>query len=104
MATFTTDDSGWVANQRVAVVTATFSSSYTSGGEALTAGDVGMDSIESVVVASGATASGYVPRYDGSAGTLQLFEESGAAGPLSEVAGATDVSSESVTLYIRGRS
>lgn len=102
MATFTTDDEGVVANQRIAVVTATFSASYSSGGEALTGDDVGMDDIESVVVASGATTNGYVPRYNGSA--LQLYEENASAGPLAEVAGGTDVSTETVTLYVRGRS
>lgn len=101
---YTTNDSGWDGNNVTAVVTGAFDASYTAGGESLAAADVGMGSIERVVVASGATESGYVARHDAAAGTIQLFEENASAGPLAEVAGGTDVSSETVRLHVYGRS
>lgn len=106
MATFSVDDDGWDGDtHRRVLATATMSSSYSAGGEALAASDVDLETIDSVTVLHGATTGGYVPRYDPAAGTLQLFVASGTAGnPLQEVAGSTDVSTESIELEIRGRS
>ena len=105
MASFTVDDDGWDGDtHRRVLATATMSNSYTAGGEALTPGDVGLESIDSVTVLHGVTAGGYVPRYDPAADAILLYEASGSAGALAEVAGATDVSSETVKLEIRGRS
>ncbi|MFD1515659.1 hypothetical protein [Halomarina rubra] len=102
---YTTDDAGYDGGIRREVhMTGTFDSSYTSGGEGLTAADAGLDHLDAVIVADGATESGYVPSYDATNGTVKLFEENATAGPLAEVAGSTDVSTETVTLVVRGRS
>ena len=93
-----------VANQRRVVLDAAFDTSYTAGGEALAADDARLGSVELVTVGSGASESGYVPRYDAESESLLMFEENGNAGPLAEVADATDLSTETVRLVVWGRS
>lgn len=85
-----------------AKLTASFDTSYTAGGEPLTAADARMGRIDDVVLADNVTESGYIARYDQSAGTIVMYEGGGAGATLSEVAGSTDLSSESVTLLVRG--
>lgn len=99
------DESDWDGgHQRRERLTGAFDSSYTAGGEPLTPDDAGLDHIESVSVLSPATESGYVVRYDHNADAVLLFEENATTGPLAEVADATDVSTESVDIEVRGRS
>ena len=90
--------------QREIVAEAQFDGSYTAGGEALAAGDVGLGTINNVTVESVATDSGYVVRWDYDAGTLVVFEATGSAGALSEAAGGTDLSGEAIRIAVRGRS
>ena len=98
MATISVVRDGWLGNQRRAIVDVTMSNSYTTGGEAVAAADLDLDDIEDAVVMEGATTGGYVPRYDTATDKLLLFD----AG--TEVAAATDVSTETIRLDIRGRS
>lgn len=84
-------------------VSVSFDTSYTAGGEALTAADVGLGSIDEVVVRDAVTESGYVVDYDPANGTLVVYEGGGAGAPLAEVAGGTDLSTESTELTVRGR-
>lgn len=86
------------------LVEATFDASYTSGGESLGSSDVRLDSLDTVSVLSGVTASGYVVRHDAAAGTLQVFVEADVGGPLAEAADGTDLSGETVRLEVTGRS
>lgn len=102
--TLTTVESYGDDIRRVEQVEATFDASYTAGGEAITATDVDLGSIESVSIDSGASPSGYVPRFDHGTNSILMFEENATAGPLAEVAGATDLTGETVRLTIRGRS
>ena len=95
---------GWSGNQRHVTLEAQFDASYTAGGEALNPDDAGLGTIESVAIESGASESGYVARWDDAAGTLMMFEENATAGPLAEVAGATDLSTESLRVSVWGRS
>lgn len=87
---------------RETVLTAQFDTSYTAGGEALTASDADLGTLEDVFVRETVTESGYVVGYDESAATLKVYEGGGAGAPLSEVAGATDLSTETVRLLVRG--
>lgn len=89
---------------RRVLVEATFDATYTAGGEALGPDDVRLDGLDSVQVLSGITGGGYVVRHDPSAGTLQVFVEADLGGPLTEAAGGTDLTGESVRLEIEGRS
>ena len=101
---YTQQSHGWSGNQRQVTLEAQFDASYTAGGEPLAAADAGLGSIEGVNVESGASESGYVARWDDAAGTLMMFEEDATAGPLAEVAGATDLSTESLRVTVWGRS
>lgn len=103
--TYTTDDHSWDGDTgKRTRLTAAFDASYTAGGETLAASDAELGTIDEVHILDGATESGYVPSYDDSAGKLLLFEEGGTGGPLTEVPGGTDASSETVTVVVRGRS
>lgn len=104
MATSSVVRDGWLGNQRRVIVDATLSNSYTAGGEAISADDLDLDDIEDVVVMEGATTGGYVPRYDTATDQILLFEAGADGTPLDEVAAATDVSTETVRLEVRGRS
>jgi hypothetical protein len=90
--------------QREIVVEAQFDSSYNTGGETLAATDIGLGTIENVTIESVATDSGYVVGWDYATDALVVYEENASAGPLAEVADATDLSGEAVRLSVRGRS
>lgn len=97
-------DHRWVGNQREVVLEASFDASYTAGGEALTAGDAGLREIDNVNIESGASESGYVARWDDANGTLMMFEETDStSASLGEVAGSTDLSTETLRVTVRGR-
>lgn len=87
---------------RETALTAAFDASYTAGGEPLAASDAALDTLDEVAVRETVTEGGYVVGYDESAGTLKVYEGGGAGAPLSEVAGATDLSTETVRLTVRG--
>ena len=72
-----------------------FDSSYASGGESLTAANLGMTAIH--IVIAQAEDSGYVAQYDYTNSTLALYEAGADAAALDEVANTTDVSA----VYVR---
>lgn len=102
--TYTVNDHKWLGNQRVSIVEAQFDASYTAGGEALVADDVGMDDVENVLFEEPVSQGGYVAAYRDANGTIKMYETGGAGSTLTEVAGATDLSTESVTIQVWGRS
>jgi len=104
MATPSVVRDGWLGNQRRAIVDVTMSNSYSAGGESIAASDLDLDEIEEAIVMEGATTGGYVPRYDSASDSILLFEAGADGAALDEVAGSTDVSSETVRLDVRGRS
>lgn len=90
-------------NKRVTVHDVVGPSSYTTGGETLTAKDLGLRKIESATCEP--TESGYVPRYDHAAGKLQYFWVDSslvADGPLAEVAATTDLDQETTRITAWG--
>lgn len=93
-----------LGNQRVLSVDVDFDSSYTAGGESVSASDVGLGTINTVSISSGLSAGGYAPRWDHEAGTLMMYQDGGADSPSSEVADAADLSGETVRITVRGRS
>lgn len=103
-ATFATDDRRFINSiGRVVDLTVTFDTSYTAGGEPITAADAGLQTLASVTVHETVTEGGYVVGYDASAGTLKVYGSGGTAdAPLSELAGGTDLSTESVKVSVRG--
>lgn len=102
--TYTVQEHKWLGNQRIAVVEAQFDASYTAGGEPLAANDVDFDDVQSVLFEEPVSEGGYVAAYRDADGTIKMYETGGAGATLSEVAGATDLSTESVTLQVWGRS
>ncbi|UIP00341.1 hypothetical protein Hbl1158_02930 [Halobaculum sp. CBA1158] len=103
--TYTKQDDGWTGGvQREVVLDAAFDADYTAGGESLDPADADLGAIENVDIESITTDSGYVVEWDNDAGTLVVREESDTGGGLTEVAGATDLSGESIRLSVRGRS
>lgn len=72
-----------------------FDSSYPTGGESLTAGDLGFKSLH-VILCHGED-SGYVPQYDYTNSKMAVYEAGADAAALDEVADTTDLSA----FYIR---
>ena len=72
-----------------------FDSSYASGGESLTPGDLGFTALHMVI--ADAEDSGYVAQYDYSGEKLAIYEAGADAAALDEVGNTTDLSA----LYIR---
>lgn len=101
---YTVDEERWVANQRLIILTAQFDTSYTAGGEALNPADAGLDDVENVLFEEPVTEGGYVAAYRDGNGTIKMYETGGAGATLTEVADATDLSTESATLQVWGRS
>lgn len=90
-------------NKRVTVHDVVGPSSYTTGGEALTAKDLGLRKIESVTCDP--TESGYIPRLDLAAGKIQYFEvdeDHTDDGPLVEVGSTTDLDAETTRITAWG--
>lgn len=101
---YTQEDHSWLGNGREVVLTASFDASYTAGGEPLNPGDAGLRDIESVTIETGATETGYNPRWDPANGTVMMFHETDTTtGGANEVAAGTDLSTETVRLRVRGR-
>jgi hypothetical protein len=82
--------------------TITMSSSYATGGDSITAAELGLGTIKFIEIAA-ATGAGYVLSYNPTNGTIQAFETGAAlSGPLAEVASATNLSAVSATAIAYG--
>lgn len=78
----------------------TFDSSYLTGGELIAVADVGMATIDNMVIHDG---GGRAFKYNSAAGTIIAYQTNGAApAALAEVASATNLSSVSVRALIFG--
>ena len=88
-------------NRKMTSGSITFDSSYVTGGEAVTIGDLGFTRLDFMCVSSG---QGYVAIWDGSttAPKLLLYRQTAATGALVEVPNATDVSTISVRVLAFG--
>jgi len=104
--TYTIDQDIWDGGIRRRVrVNAAFDADYTAGGEPLDTDDIPLDSIESVYFEEAVTQSGYLATYRADDGTIVVYTGAGSAGsPLQEAADATDLSGETTTLLVEGRS
>ena len=90
--TLTTKTNTIFGNKRIMIVTADFDSSYPTGGEGLSADNLGLAAIELVVPTP---KSGYVFEYDYSNSKLKAYYadyDAAADGALIEVAATTDLS------------
>jgi hypothetical protein len=90
-------------NKKVVVVDTTFDSSYVTGGESLTAADLGLTKIQ--YVATGVADTNYVTRYDYTNSKLLAYDSdysTSTDGPLQQVANATDLSTADVRLLVVG--
>ena len=72
-----------------------FDSSYPTGGEALTAGDLGFTAIHAIMIDT--ETSGYVAQYDYSNEKVEVYEAGADGAALDEVGNTTDLSA----VYIR---
>lgn len=90
-----------LGNKRQTHGTITFDSSYLTGGEAITAAMLGLGLLENLQLKQGE--DGLVASWDRSAGTIQLFDEAGADGPLSEVGSTSNQSAVVLDFVAVGR-
>lgn len=87
----------------VNVVDVALDNSYPTGGEALSARELGM---QTVLTALPELAAGYVARYNQSTGKLMVYygdNNNASDGPLIEVPNATDLSAVTVRMTVIGR-
>lgn len=90
-------------NKKVVVVDVTFDSSYPTGGESLTAANLGLTKIQ--YVAPGVADTNYVTRYDYTNSKLLAYTSDYSTdvdGPLIEVANATSLATADVRLLVVG--
>lgn len=96
----------WLGNVAGRMVTLTFDNSYPTGGESLSAADLGMSEIFQVHLSpdSSTTAEGFVFQYDYTAETVQVYDEGAVAdAPLTELANASpDVDGAEVRAFVIG--
>ena len=92
---------GVPGNNKYVIKTATFDSSYATGGEALTATTLGLESIHIVLLSI--ENSGYVAQYDYTNSKIVLYEAGGDGAILDEVGNTTDVSAVVVRVLAFGR-
>lgn len=90
-------DHGPLMNLNWRMVTATLDNSYPSGGYALIPAELGFTTIRVLLPIP---YGGYVFQWTGS--RLMAFQQSGAAGPMIEVPNGTNLSAESLDLFIIG--
>ena len=90
-----------VGNMRLAIYQVTFDNSYPTGGEALTAADLGLSSIEIMKTDGGD--GGYVPQFDYANNKMLMFEAGADGAALDEVTATTDLSSVSFRIEVTGR-
>lgn len=103
--TYTVNEDLWDgAIHRRIRLDAQFDTDYTNGGEPLAASDADLGTITHVYFEEPVTEGGYIATYRSEDGTIKVYETGGAGSTLSEVADATDLSSESCTLIVEGRS
>ena len=78
-------------NRKMTTASVTFDSSYATGGEAISLGDLGFVRLDILMAHAG---QGYLARWDGSTTTpkIQLYRQTAATGALVEVPSTTDVS------------
>lgn len=89
--TFTPIYKGKFSDRRLHLYSVTFDSSYAAGGEAVTANDLGLNSIDVVIPAPGIV--GRVAIWDSTASKLMAFASgSSATAVLAESTAATDLS------------
>lgn len=98
---------GAFGHKRFVVTTVTFDSSYPTGGESLTAADLGLVSIDAVLpcAAVNATPVAVVTTYDKTNSKLLAFQADGAASglaSLAQVANTTDLSAFSTVICVIG--
>lgn len=98
-----------IGNKKMRTYDVTFDSSYVTGGESLTASDLGLKKVEQVLTDAGAKNSAgtqSVPvRYDYTNGKLQAYRYDGASAGkanLEEVANTVDLSAFTVRLTAIG--
>lgn len=93
-------------DRRVRFFTVTWDSSYATGGESLTAGDVGLQRIDFLVAepaAASAGTSAHVVKYDYTNSKLQAFETGAAVdSPLKEATAAADLSATPCRIMVVG--
>jgi len=95
------DVAGVPGNLKYVIKRILFDSSYASGGESLTATDLGLESIH-IVLAHGED-SGYVPQYDYTNSKLAVYEAGADGAALDEVASTTDLSAFYARIIAYGR-
>lgn len=91
------------AKQRISVSTITGDSSYVTGGEAVTANQLGLTRITSLIPV--ASTGGYVPAWDQTNGKLKIFQgdnANAASGPLVELGSTADASAITFTVIAFG--
>ena len=86
-----------ISNKKLRVYDVTFDSSYATAGESLTASDVGLKTIEQLIVhgpaAAAAGTTAVFPKYDYTNSKLQAFwGNAGSASTAPEVTSTTDLS------------
>jgi hypothetical protein len=93
---------GGVGGYHLSIKDVTFDNSYATGGEPLTAGDLGLASI---VFAAAMSAGGYVFSYDVLNSKLLAYRgdnANGSVGPMIEVANAVDLSAVTTRVMALG--
>jgi hypothetical protein len=95
------DMTGVPGNNKYVIKTCTFDSSYATGGEALTATTLGLESLHFMALSM--EKSGYVAQYDYSDEKIVLYEAGADGAILDEVASTTDVSAVAVRILAFGR-
>ena len=97
-----------ISNKKLRVYDVTFDSSYPTGGESLTAADVGLKKIEQLIVHGPSTATrggttGAFPSYDYTNSKLQLFwGNADTASVAPEVTDTTDVATQICRVTVVG--
>ena len=89
------DMAGVPGNNKYVIKRVKFDSSYATGGEALTATTLGLESLHVMFISM--EKSGYVAQYDYSGEKVVLYESGADGASLDEVANTTDVS----VVYVR---
>lgn len=92
--TFVDDARSVIRNKRMVIATVTFDSSYPTGGEALSANDLGLASLDFV---SATTDGNYAVTWDKAAGKLKAYVAAG-----TQVPNATDLSAIAVRILAIG--
>ena len=95
------DMAGVPGNNKYVIKRIQFDSSYASGGEALTATTLGLESLHIIICES--EDSGYVAQYDYSGETLAIYEEGADPAALDEVGSTTALSALYVRIIAFGR-